>query len=79
VASAVGGLPEFVQHEKTGLLVPPGDESALRAALVRLARERDLVREMSRNCFAAARHFALEPFVERYLAAYSQCPSGASR
>jgi len=37
VASRVGGLPELVKHEKTGLLVPPGDVESLAAALQRLA------------------------------------------
>jgi glycosyltransferase involved in cell wall biosynthesis len=36
VASAVGGLPEAVEHGRTGLLVPPADEHALAEALVRL-------------------------------------------
>ena len=39
VASRVGGLAEAVVHEETGLLVPPGDPTALAAALVRLARD----------------------------------------
>ncbi len=29
VASRIGALPDLVQHEATGLLVPPGDEAAL--------------------------------------------------
>src|SRR5207244_2086181 len=33
VASRVGGLPEVVLHEVTGLLVPPGDPGALGTAL----------------------------------------------
>jgi len=37
VASRVGGLPEVVLHEVTGLLVPPGDPGALGTALGRLA------------------------------------------
>ena len=36
VAGAVGGLVNLVEHERTGLLVPPRDPPALRAALERL-------------------------------------------
>ncbi|HYR97175.1 MAG TPA: glycosyltransferase [Candidatus Binatus sp.] len=37
VASRVGGLAEVLEHEATGLLVPPGDPGALATALARLA------------------------------------------
>ncbi len=36
IASAVGGLGEWLAHERTGLLVPPGDEVALAQAIERL-------------------------------------------
>ena len=36
IASRVGGIPAVVSHEKTGLLVPPGDAGALAEALRRL-------------------------------------------
>lgn len=39
VATAVGGIPELVTHEATGLLVPPGDADALAAALLRVLRD----------------------------------------
>ena len=39
VASAVGGIPEVVADGQTGLLVPPGDEPALAAAVNTLIAE----------------------------------------
>ena len=33
IATAVGGLPEVVEHDKTGLLIPPRDAAALAGAL----------------------------------------------
>jgi glycogen synthase len=51
VASAVGGLLDLVVHEETGLLVPPGDVGALRAALQRLLSDEELRRRLG----AAAR------------------------
>ncbi len=42
VATAVGGLPDAIDDGVTGLLVPPRDPAALRAALERLLRDSDL-------------------------------------
>jgi L-malate glycosyltransferase len=39
VASAVGGIPDQVRHDKEGLLVPPGDIDALGDALLDLLRD----------------------------------------
>ncbi|HUG30640.1 MAG TPA: glycosyltransferase family 4 protein [Candidatus Limnocylindria bacterium] len=36
VASAVGGIPEMIEHGRTGLLVPPRDPDALAASIIRL-------------------------------------------
>ena len=39
IASDVGGLPEIVDHGRTGLVVPPGEPEALARAIVELARD----------------------------------------
>ena len=39
VASAVGGIPDQIRHDREGLLVPPGDAGALGEALLELLRE----------------------------------------
>jgi glycosyltransferase involved in cell wall biosynthesis len=46
VASAVGGLLDLVVDGETGLLVPPGDPVALRAALERLLADAPLRRRL---------------------------------
>jgi glycosyltransferase involved in cell wall biosynthesis len=46
VASAVGGLRDLVVDGETGILVPPGDVAALRAALERLLADGDLRRRL---------------------------------
>ena len=48
VASAVGGLRDLVVDGETGLLVPPGDVEALRAALVRVLGDAELRRRLGR-------------------------------
>lgn len=42
VASEVGGIPEMVKHQETGLLVPPGDPKALADALKRMMISEEL-------------------------------------
>ncbi len=39
VATRVGGIPEIVEHEKTGLLVPPGDKGELSRALISIMQD----------------------------------------
>jgi glycosyltransferase involved in cell wall biosynthesis len=58
VASAVGGLLDLVVDGETGLLVPPGDVPALRAALERLLADGELRRRLG----AAARERIREQF-----------------
>ena len=39
VSTDISGIPELVEHERTGLLVPSNDPQALAAAMARLLRE----------------------------------------
>jgi glycosyltransferase involved in cell wall biosynthesis len=49
VATDVGGIPESVAHEQTGLLVPPGSPAELCAALARFLGDPELARRMGRE------------------------------
>jgi glycosyltransferase involved in cell wall biosynthesis len=58
IASDIGGITDIVQHERTGLLVKPGDENALAEALIRILSNADL----SRSLGAAAQRRVSEEF-----------------
>ena len=71
VAGDVGGLRDLVVHEETGLLVPPGDVEALRAALLRLLGDADLRRRFGEAGRARiAEHFTWQRFGDETLRAY---------
>ncbi|MBN2417626.1 glycosyltransferase family 4 protein [bacterium] len=58
IGAEIGGIPEFVDHGRTGLLFPPGDAERLAAAIDRLAEHPDTVGKMG----AQARVFAEQHF-----------------
>jgi glycosyltransferase involved in cell wall biosynthesis len=73
VASRVGSVPELVVDGETGILVPPGDESALAAALSSLVAdpaERRRLGEAGRA--RAEKRFDLEPFRRAHVELYSR-------
>jgi glycosyltransferase involved in cell wall biosynthesis len=73
VATNAGGLRELVQHESTGLLVPPHDETALAAAILRLIEDHSLARELSvRGREFALRHLTEAAFVDHFLVLYEE-------
>jgi glycosyltransferase involved in cell wall biosynthesis len=78
VATPVGGHRDLVVDGETGLLVPPGDVGALRAALERLLADDGLRRRLG----AAARERAREQLswtavTEATVRVYRDCVSGA--
>ena len=61
VASNIGGIPELVAHEETGLLFPPGDRGALKSCLIRLMNAPHLRRRFGTAARARAEErFSLE-------------------
>ena len=76
VVSAVGALPEHVEHERTGLLLPPDDAPALAAALQRLVANRGFAARLGEG--ARARY--LERFTPAVTARQiERCLEGIAR
>jgi glycosyltransferase involved in cell wall biosynthesis len=48
IASGISGIPELVENERSGLLVPPADPQGIADAVQRLMDDRDLRRRIAR-------------------------------
>ncbi len=77
VASRVGGIPEVVRHEATGLLVPPRDPGALAAAVLRVLREPERARARARaGRKLVEERYSVEAMVEGTLGVYRRVLEG---
>ena len=79
VASDAGGITDIVEHERTGLLVPPGDEGALATALARLARDPALARALGEAGYRRlTERFTWDAIVSKWMAIYERVTGAPS-
>ena len=72
IASRIGGLPELVDHERTGLLVRPGEPEALATAMAHLAADAHVRREMGEAGMEKGKAFTVGHVVGRLEEAYER-------
>jgi glycosyltransferase involved in cell wall biosynthesis len=72
VASNVGGIPEAVRHGENGILVPPNDAMALRAAIRKLVQNPDLRKQLGETGRRiVTEEFSIDTMVEGNLSVYN--------
>lgn len=73
VATRVGGTPEALVHEQTGLLVTPGDSRAIADAVGRLLDEPSLARRLGESARSLIQdHFSVDRMVQSTQDLYSE-------
>jgi glycosyltransferase involved in cell wall biosynthesis len=55
VATCVGGLPDLIQDQRTGYLVPPRDAVALSASVLHLLNNQEVACDLAQNAMVAVR------------------------
>lgn len=70
VGFAAGGIPEMVDDNRCGLLVPVGDVEALWQAVRTVCEDAGRQQELSRNAAAAVGHYTIDHQARRYLDLY---------
>jgi glycosyltransferase involved in cell wall biosynthesis len=67
IGSNFGGIPELVEHDETGLLLPPGDVQAWRDGLEKVLSDRDTLRRYQANAVGRAGEFDQDYLGAKYL------------
>ena len=74
IGTRVGGIPEVIIHNETGLIVEPGDENSLTEAMLTLAKNTTLIRSMGTKARQRMeQYFNANNFTEEYIKIYHQC------
>jgi glycosyltransferase involved in cell wall biosynthesis len=72
LAPITGGLPEIIQHDVNGMLVPPGDPHALAQSIIDLARRPEFRNELaSRALSEVDLRFSVKRYIAEIEAMYS--------
>jgi glycosyltransferase involved in cell wall biosynthesis len=78
VATNVGGLPEVVEHDRTGLLVPPRDPAALAQAIGALLADPERGRRLAEGAAERMHAFTIDAVAHRFADLYEQLVSDAA-
>ena len=70
VATAIGGVPDVVEHGRTGLLVPRRDPDALAAGLISLLTGHEQRARMAAAGRDALRRYTIDVIAARFAALY---------
>ena len=70
VATRVGGIPEFIEHEFNGLLVSNGNPNQISAALVRLAKDVQLRHRLVNHGYTTVPRYSMSRMVGEHLEMY---------
>jgi len=71
VASDVGGIPDIIEDEKSGLLVPPKDAKALKEAILRVYHDKGLRKKLADSAFLSIENFSPTSMCQKYEEIYS--------
>ncbi|MGY4877618.1 glycosyltransferase family 4 protein [Vreelandella aquamarina] len=72
IASDVGGIPDLINPQETGILIPPQDADALAAAIADLVEHPDKRAQLAQNAYADLERYTPQAMAQAYLAIYQR-------
>lgn len=72
IGTSVGGIPDIIKDQTTGLLIPPSSPEALANAILRLKTEPQLRNYLSYHASEFVRTLSIDKMAERYIQLYQE-------
>ncbi len=72
IGTNVGGIPDVIAHEETGLLIPASDAKATAGAITRILADHGLAERLAREATARLSKFDWNAIVEEYAKLYEK-------
>ncbi|QJR80619.1 glycosyltransferase family 4 protein [Alteromonas pelagimontana] len=71
ITTPVGGIPDIIEHEKSGLMIMPGDFGQLKDAVLRLLQDKALAEKVGNHAYQhVTRSFTPEAMAKKYASLY---------
>ena len=73
IATNVGGTPDIIEDNKTGILIPPEDPSSLSEAIIKLLKNNSIAKKMGENTrIAVQKDHSVDSMVNNYINLYNE-------
>lgn len=70
IATNVGGIPDLIDHDRSGWVIPAADSEALATGLGLLMSNRSLAKNLAKEAQIKANHFSPKAMAESYMQVY---------
>lgn len=73
VATAVGGVIDIIENNKTGLIVPPADPQAMAEAIIKIINDKELVLKLAQEAYKKVEEkYGVELMVKKTIEVYKE-------
>ena len=71
IATNVGGIPELITHQETGILIPPNEPDKLKKAIIELLSDNELCQKLGKNGYDfVMKNFTWDILLPKYVKFY---------
>jgi glycosyltransferase involved in cell wall biosynthesis len=70
IASDVGGIPDIIEHEHTGILIEPKNADAIYQAIVKLYNDPEQRKNLANEAYKSIENYSIKSMTDKYEVLY---------